>query len=223
MVKNLIRKGIVRCVWAALYDPQLQRQLRSLISLYVEYSPSPEDVRICRPSYAPVRLIRYGTLPCPQSTIGRYCSLNDESYLMPHGNHHLEFVTTYRFDQIMGVEPKLTGRDGPITIGNDVWTGFGSIILSGVTVGDGAVVAAGAIVTKDVPPYAIVGGVPANIIRYRFDEETRRALLRIRWWDWTEPKVRSHVDQLASSDIAAFIERHDPAEPHAHCEACLGV
>jgi carbonic anhydrase/acetyltransferase-like protein (isoleucine patch superfamily) len=73
---------------------------------------------------------------------------------------------------------------GSIVVGNDVWVGTRAIILSGVTIGDGAIVAAGSVVTKDVPPYAIVAGNPARLIRYRFSDETIAAMCRIRWWDW---------------------------------------
>lgn len=95
-----------------------------------------------------------------------------------------------------------------VKIGSDVWIGAGSIILDGINIGDGAIVAAGAVVTKDVPPYAIVGGVPARIIRYRFDEETIDALLEWRWWDMDNQQLQS----LAPG----FIKQHwDAASVHA--------
>lgn len=81
-----------------------------------------------------------------------------------------------------------------ITIGNDVWIGEHAIILSGVSVGNGAVIAAGAVVTKDVPPYAIVGGVPAKVIRYRFSQETMAELKQTQWWTWNENKLRENRD-----------------------------
>jgi acetyltransferase-like isoleucine patch superfamily enzyme len=95
---------------------------------------------------------------------------------------------------------------GDTIVGSDVWTTENCLILSGVKIGDGAIVAAGAVVTKDVPPYAIVGGNPAKLIRYRFTDEQIAALLEIRWWDWPEEKVRAAVPWLESEDIDAFIE-----------------
>jgi hypothetical protein len=100
--------------------------------------------------------------------------------------------------------------DGPIVIGSDVWVCFEAVIMSGVTIGHGAIVSARAVVTRDVQPYEIVGGVPARHIGWRFDEPTREALLRISWWNWPAEKVADHVDELESPDLAGFIARHDP-------------
>lgn len=83
-----------------------------------------------------------------------------------------------------------------VMIGNDVWIGSGVKIMEGITIGDGAVVAAGAIVTKDVPPYAIVGGVPAKIIKYRFDEESIKKLLELKWWEKDQAWIKSHADDF---------------------------
>ena len=82
---------------------------------------------------------------------------------------------------------------GDTVIGNDVWIGYEAVILSGVTVGDGAVIGARAVVTKDVPPYTVVGGVPAKEIKKRFDEKTVEALLNLRWWDWEKEKIRRNI------------------------------
>lgn len=93
-----------------------------------------------------------------------------------------------------------------LKIGNDVWIGYEAVILSGVTIGDGAIIGARAVVTKDVPSYTIVGGVPAKPIRKRFDEETIQKLEEIRWWDWEEERIKKNVQAIRSGDIS-MLER----------------
>ena len=98
-----------------------------------------------------------------------------------------------------------------VRIGNDVVVGYEALILSGVTIGDGAIVASRAVVTKDVEPYSIVAGNPARLVKYRFDEATRAALLRISWWDWPAEEVARLRHEIDSPDVAGFIDRHDPS------------
>ena len=90
---------------------------------------------------------------------------------------------------------------GDIVIGNDVWIGYEAVILAGVTIGDGAVIGARAVVTKDIPPYTIVGGVPAKPIRKRFTQETIDLLLKIKWWNWPEERIRQHIAEIQSGRI----------------------
>ncbi|WP_293676296.1 CatB-related O-acetyltransferase [uncultured Phenylobacterium sp.] len=143
---------------------------------------------------------------------GRYCSFGGEVQVFLGGNHRHDWVTTYPFPAFnwpnaAGIGGYHVGR-GNVVVGNDVWIGWRACLSSGVTVGDGAVIATLAQVTKDVPPYAIVGGNPARITSYRFDEETIAALTAIRWWDWPEAKVNEAVPMLMSGDIQAFIEKY---------------
>ena len=93
---------------------------------------------------------------------------------------------------------------GDIVVGNDVWIGYEAVILSGVTIGDGAVIGTRAVVTKDVPPYTIVGGVPAKPIRKRFDDAVIERLEALRWWDWEEEKIRRAIPAIRSGDLAAL-------------------
>lgn len=95
---------------------------------------------------------------------------------------------------------------GDIVIGNDVWIGYEAVILSGVTIGDGAIIGTRAVVIKDVPSYTIVGGVPAKPIRKRFDEETIQKLEEIRWWDWEEERIKKNIQAIRSGDIS-MLER----------------
>lgn len=132
-------------------------------------------------------------------TIGRYCSLAPSDFMLG-GNHQTGWVSQYPFASMLD-EPgrELDGtHNGDIAIGNDVWVAAGALILSGVTIGDGAVVASRAVVTKDVAPYAIVAGVPAKQIGQRFDDATVARLLAMAWWDWSEDEIRARWRELSA-------------------------
>jgi acetyltransferase-like isoleucine patch superfamily enzyme len=135
------------------------------------------------------------------------------------GNHRTDTVTTYPFGSIDGFWPSRPdvpdhATKGDVVIGNDVWIGAHAFIGSGVTIGDGAVIGASSTVTRDVPPYAVVVGNPARLIRYRFTREQIGALLAIRWWDWPDNVVDEFLPKIMSTDIDAFIDaaRNQPLE-----------
>jgi virginiamycin A acetyltransferase len=141
--------------------------------------------------------------------IGKYCSIAAEvRFIMNGGNHPTTWLTTYPFP-IFGhgweaaTPPEWPNR-GDTVVGNDVWIGYGAIIMPGVCIGDGAIIATASVVTKDVPPYAIVGGNPAAVLRHRFDEATVARLLAIRWWDWDPATVTKNVRALCGGDVAAL-------------------
>ena len=138
---------------------------------------------------------------------GNYSSIGG-TYILG-GQHGVDRVTTYPHRINWGMEGAGTDgfpNSGPDThVGSDVWTGEFSLMMSGITIGDGAIIAAGAVVTKDVAPYAIVGGNPAKLIRYRFNEEQIAALLEIKWWEWSDDEVRKAVPLLSGPDVDAFI------------------
>ena len=143
--------------------------------------------------------------------IGRFCSIAcGARFLMNSANHAMGSLSTYVFpifyeewDHGMVVTEAWDNR-GDILIGNDVWIGYEAVILSGVTIGDGAIVAARSVVTKDVPPYTIVGGVPAKPIRRRFDRETIDALLELRWWDWPAEKLAGCLRAIQDGELEAL-------------------
>lgn len=143
--------------------------------------------------------------------IGKYCSISDRVVILLGGNHRLDWTTTYPFPAFPGQWPGAAliqghpASKGDIVIGNDVWIGFGVIILSGVTIGDGAVLGAGSVVSRDVAPYAVVAGNPAVVIRERFSDQVIARLLKLRWWDWSEEKVRANVHLLCSDDMEALL------------------
>jgi len=131
-------------------------------------------------------------VPCPETTIGKFCSIS-ENVCIGAGNHPLDFLSTSPFFYLQMLGWRQNNEYTPLIpcrIGNDVWIGRNAFIKGGVTVGDGAVVAAGAVVIKDVPPYAVVGGVPAKVLKYRFNEETIRELLELKWWDLSDDIIR---------------------------------
>ena len=147
-------------------------------------------------------------------TIGRFCSIASGVTIFAGHDHRTDWVSTYPFQVAFPDEPALpfpSKTKGPVVIGNDVWIGTDVMILSGVRIGNGAVIAARSVVTRDVAPYAIVAGVPARLVRYRFDETTRDLLERIAWWNWPLEKIREALPLLMSSDIAGFIARYRPS------------
>ncbi|KXU99901.1 acetyltransferase [Gluconobacter potus] len=149
-------------------------------------------------------------------TIGDYCSIGPGVTIIL-GNHRADLVSTYPFKTLSHFWPPADeGEDdhsskGDVIIGNDVWIGAHATIMSGVTIGDGAVIAAQALVTKSVPPYAIVGGNPAKVIRYRFSETVIARLLALAWWKWPETLVEERSGRLMSDDIEAFLALYENA------------
>jgi virginiamycin A acetyltransferase len=140
--------------------------------------------------------------------IGRFCAIaRGVEFVMNGANHRMGSVTTYPFN-IMGggwekAVPSLEDLPykGDTVIGNDVWIGQNAVILPGVRIGDGAIIAANAVVATNVAPYTIVGGNPARLIRRRFDEELTEYLLQLKWWDWPAEKIFRHLDVLCSADL----------------------
>lgn len=139
--------------------------------------------------------------------IGRYTSISPDVTFIIDLNHDYKQVCQGRPSNIPYRRPHLSKRKGQIIIMNDCWIGEKSTILSGVTIGNGAVVAAESVVSKDVPPYAIVAGNPAKIIGYRFEPEQIDALQLIRWWNWTPEKIQMYGEELFG-DIDSFIANH---------------
>jgi acetyltransferase-like isoleucine patch superfamily enzyme len=144
--------------------------------------------------------------------IGQFCSFAYGTHIVLGGEHRADFVSTYRFPayppfstaygQLAASTASTKGR---VEIGNDVWLGNQTLILSGVTIGDGAVVGAGSVVRHDVPPYAIVAGNPARVAGYRFPPEQIDALLSLRWWDWPLERITASLPLLMSDRVGEFI------------------
>lgn len=145
-------------------------------------------------------------------SIGNYCSIAANVTFITGGIHPVDWVSTYpfriKFRMNKAYKDGMPTSKGPINIGHDVWISTGVTILSGVSIGNGAIIAANSLVTKDVPAYALVAGVPAKIIRYRFDKTTCANLEKIAWWFWPEDKVRKEVELLSSNNLVEFINKH---------------
>lgn len=142
--------------------------------------------------------------------IGKFCSISRKVTILVDGNHNMEATTTYPLTAgFLGIDhdrPVNYPTKRNVVIGNDVWIGCGATILPGVTIGDGAIIGAMALVTKNVEPYAIVGGNPARLIRKRFPDETIAQLLKLRWWDWSEEKIQEHLHLLRIPPGEALFE-----------------
>ncbi len=141
--------------------------------------------------------------------LGRFCSIAcGAKFLFNSANHAMGSLSTYPFPlffQEWGLEKARVAEawdnKGDIVVGSDVWIGYEAVILAGVTIGDGAVIGARAVVTKDVPPYTIVGGVPARAIRRRFPEETVEELLRLKWWDWPPERIAQNIPAIQAGRV----------------------
>lgn len=145
--------------------------------------------------------------------IGNFCAIAPETrFVMNGSNHRLLAISTYPFDifggQWSSVTPSIDQLPykGDTIIGNDVWIGYKAVILPGVKIGSGAVIAADAVVTKDVPAYSIVGGNPAKIIRKRFSDAEITTLLKLRWWDWDIHKITEALPLITKGDVKALVE-----------------
>ncbi|WP_416236352.1 CatB-related O-acetyltransferase [Xanthomarina sp. F2636L] len=144
--------------------------------------------------------------------IGKFCMIaSNVKFIMNGANHLTDAMSTYPF-AVFGngwehaMEGKTYPQKGNINIGNDVWIGYNATIMAGVTIGDGAIIATNATVTKDVAPYTIVGGNPAKEIRKRFSEEVITKLLELQWWHWDIEKITKNVKNLTDNKIEKFIE-----------------
>jgi len=168
-------------------------------------------------TYGNPSIMRWGT--DHKLIVGKYSSIGPDVSIMFGGNHRHDWITTSplsaeifqaydKFPNAMNIK-NFNYSKGDLIIGNDVWIGAKSIILSGLTIGDGAVVAAGSVVSSDVKPYAIVAGNPAKEIKKRFSEEVINKLLTIKWWNFPDEKVNELSILLCSENIQIFLKKFE--------------
>ena len=140
--------------------------------------------------------------------IGAFCSIAEGVKFFLGGEHRVDWVTTYPFSFLWESGRHITGHPktkGDVIVGNDVWIGAEAVIMSGVKIGDGAVVGARAVVTKNMEPYAIYAGNPARLVKKRFDEKTIQQLLALEWWNFTDEEIEQILPLMLNTDIRTFI------------------
>lgn len=188
---------------------RLSNWLRKIGLKAPRYVP-PDGVTIGRHTYGVVdETIIFASKEAAVS-IGSFCSVAGGVLIFGESSHPTDCATTFPIHQKLLRQPWPPMKEGTragVTIGNDVWLCLGSTIMPGVRVGNGAIVASRAVVTKDVPPYAVVAGVPAKVVRYRFTDDIIAKLLQIRWWEWDDDKIRHEAGSL-TGPIEAFVARH---------------
>lgn len=160
--------------------------------------------------YDSIEVVHFGE-PATFS-VGKFCSIANIKLFLG-GDHRVDWVSTYPFMSFTKEFPaakNIPGHPktkGNIVIGNDVWIGQDAVIMSGITIGDGAVIGARTLVSKNVPAYAIFAGNPGKVVRYRFDKHTIEKLLLIKWWNWPIEKIKANVHVLCSSNLIQLIDK----------------
>lgn len=177
------------------------KRKKSLQERYPEYN-------IGRHSYGDLKIHEWGE--GARLRVGAFCSIASGVKIFLGGEHRTDWVTTFPFNILWrhSTTKGISGHPmskGDVNIENDVWIGTESVIMSGVRVGNGSVIGARSVVTKNIPPYAIVAGNPARLIRYRFSQPDIEALLRISWWDWRDEEIEEYLPLMLADNIGEFI------------------
>jgi acetyltransferase-like isoleucine patch superfamily enzyme len=203
--------GRLRFLWgAARYTDKERRAADHVVwrERKAAGAPRNDSVEIGRGTHGTPRVVtHFGDVA--RVSMGQFCSIADDVIFLRGANHHPDWVSTYSFRVIHGLDGAFEDGQpwskGDIVVGNDVWIGHGARVLSGVTIGDGAIVAAFSVVTRDVRPYALVAGSPATERKRRFTDEQIDALLKVAWWDWPIEQILAVIPRLCSDDIDGFI------------------
>lgn len=166
-----------------------------------------KDYEVGRGTYGTPTVLRYGS--DSKLIIGAFCSISKNVTIFLGGNHRIDWISTYPFYMYFGEKyfiENCSTSNGDVIIGNDVWLGFGSTIMSGVKISDGSVIGANSVVTTNVEPYSIVGGNPARLIKKRFDDMTIEKLMKIKWWNWSDKIIGKYLHILSSDNLELFFK-----------------
>lgn len=206
MNKIYPRKGDTQTVYlnAVVKDPSIE------VGDYTIYNDFISDPR----QFEQNNVLYHYPINHERLIIGKFCSIAcGVKFLFNCANHTLKSLSTYTFPlfyEDCGLEKSNVAsawdNKGDIVIGNDVWIGFEVVILAGVKIGDGAIIGTRAVVTKDVPPYSIVGGIPAKVIRKRYSPDIIEQLLSLRWWDWTKDRIKRNLPFIMAGNIENMTE-----------------
>ena len=198
-MKNPIKKYVVNYCFR-------KRNSHNSVSLDLDsfYKFDLNKIIVGNNSYGAINVRMYGG-SYEKLILGNFCSIAPKTLFVLGGNHSTRCISTFPFKEKILFSKGNPASKGPIVVDDDVWIGIGSIVMSGVHIGQGAVVAAGAVVTKDVLPYAIVGGVPAKVIKYRYEPEMIEELLKIDYSKLTKEDIKKHIDDL-------YTELKDPSQ-----------
>ena len=206
MNKIYPRKGDTQTVYlnAVVKDPSI------VVGDYTIYNDFISDPR----QFVQNNVLYHYPINHERLIIGKFCSIAcGVKFLFNCANHTLKSLSTYTFplfyeDWELEKSNVASAWDnkGDIVIGNDVWIGFEAVILAGVKIGDGAIIGTRAVVTKDVPPYSIVGGIPAKVIRKRYSPDIIEQLLSLRWWNWTKDRIKRNLPFIMAGNIENMTE-----------------
>lgn len=208
----------------ARLGPETPLAVRERFDAHLQQTREGEPVTLGVGSYLGERSVLRTWAPGERIVVGSYTSIAEDVTVLAGGGHRTDTVSTFPFDPcLLGTNFPAAWQDdpsvnrsyvtsAPTVIGSDVWIGQRALVSSGVTIGHGAVVASGSVVFQDVPPYAVVAGNPAKVVRFRFSKDVVERLLRLRWWDWPEDVVRADVDWFYRP-LPEFLARFDPIPP----------
>lgn len=187
-IKNIIKRGIRKKQWHKLHPESNTIPMNDFDF---------QNVEVGNYSYGELNVVDFGS--DNKLSIGNFVSIAQHVTFMLNAEHHTNYISTYPFKtKILKTVAQEAFSKGDTVVDDDVWIGYGSIIMSGVHIGQGAIVAAGSVVTKDVPPYTIVGGNPAKVIKRRFDDVLIEKLLNIDYGKLTKEDIERHISELDS-------------------------